>query len=213
MPRVPALHRQVPAGLLGLRRLRRRDVRAWREVRARNVAWLAPWEATVPPGSDETFPSYGEMVARFRTEERAGRMIAWAMTLDGALVGQVTVSGITLGSLRAASIGYWIDSRVAGRGLTPMAVAMACDHCLRTLGLHRVEIVIRPENTASLRVVEKLGFRHEGHRPAYLHIDGRWRDHEVFALTADEAPPSLADALAARHESAPGGYPGPGGSD
>ena len=213
MPQVPVLALQVPAGRLELRELRRRDARQWRALRARNVAWLAPWEATVPPDSGESVPSFAEMIRRFHGEARAGRMIAWAMTLDGVLIGQVTVGGITLGSLRAAAIGYWIDSRVAGRGLTPMAVAMATDHCLRTLRLHRVEIVIRPENRASLRVVEKLGFRHEGARPAYLHIDGAWRDHEVFVVTAEEAPPSLADALAARHESTPDGYPGSGGSD
>ena len=200
MPLLPVLTRRVAAGELQLRDLRRRDVRAWREVRARNAAWLGPWEATVPPESGEVVPSYAEMVARFRAEARAGRTLAWAMTLDGRLVGQLTVAGITLGSLRAASIGYWIDSQVAGRGLTTMAVAMACDHCFRGLRLHRIEIVIRPENAASLRVVAKLGFRHEGSRPAYLHIDGAWRDHEVFALNADEAPQSMADALAARHE-------------
>ena len=129
------------------------------------------------------------------------------MTLDGQLVGQVTVAGITMGSLRGASIGYWIDSRVAGLGLTPMAVAMACDYCYGELRLHRIEIVIRPENAASRRVVQKLGFRHEGSRPGYLHIDGAWRDHEVFALNADEAPRSMADALAARHESSRTRFP------
>jgi len=81
-----------------------------------------------------------------------------------------------------------------------MAVAMACDHCFHELRLHRIEIVIRPENAASLRVVEKLGFRREGARPRFLHIDGAWRDHEVFALYAEEAPASLADAVVARHE-------------
>jgi ribosomal-protein-alanine N-acetyltransferase len=201
MPVLPVLTRRVAAGELQLRDLRRRDVRAWREVRMRNAAWLGPWEATVPPESGEVVPSYAEMVSRFRAEARAGRTMAWAMTLDGRLVGQLTVAGITLGSLRSATIGYWIDSEVAGRGLTTMAVAMACDHCFRVLRLHRIEIVIRPENAASLRVVEKLGFRREGSRPAYLHIDGAWRDHEVFALNADEAPLSMADALAARHES------------
>ena len=60
----------------------------------------------------------------FRADARAGRTLAWAVTLDGRLVGQVTAAGITMGSLRGASIGYWIDSRVAGLGLTPMAVAM-----------------------------------------------------------------------------------------
>ena len=197
---LPVLARRTPVGELALRELRRRDAHAWREVRSRNAAWLAPWEATVPPGSDEQVPSYGQMVARFRTEARQGRTMAWAMTLDRRFVGQLTLGGITLGSLRAATIGYWIDARVAGRGLTPMAVAMACDHCFREMRLHRIEIVIRPENAASLRVVEKLGFRHEGMRPAYLHIDGDWRDHEVFALHADEAPESMAEALAARHD-------------
>jgi ribosomal-protein-alanine N-acetyltransferase len=201
MARVPELARRTSAGQLLLRELRRRDAREWREVRSRNAAWLGPWEATVPPGSGEQVPTFGQMVARFRSEARQGRTIAWAMELDGRLVGQLTLGGITLGSLRAATIGYWIDSRVAGRGLTPMAVAMATDHCFRTMGLHRIEIVIRPENAASLRVVQKLGFRYEGVRPAFLHIDGAWRDHEVYALHAEEAPSSLADSLAARHES------------
>jgi ribosomal-protein-alanine N-acetyltransferase len=201
MARVPELARRTSAGQLLLRELRRRDARQWREVRSRNAAWLGPWEATVPPGSGEQVPTFGQMVARFRSEARQGRTIAWAMELDGRLVGQLTLGGITLGSLRAATIGYWIDSRVAGRGLTPMAVAMATDHCFGTMGLHRIEVVIRPENAASLRVVQKIGFRFEGVRPAFLHIDGAWRDHEVYALHAEEAPSSLADSLAARHES------------
>ncbi|MCU0262581.1 MAG: GNAT family N-acetyltransferase [Candidatus Nanopelagicales bacterium] len=208
MAALAVLSRRTEAGVLQLRQLRRRDARAWREVRARNVEWLSPWEATVPPDSGEAVPSFGQMVARFREEARSGRTLAWAMTLDGRLVGQVTVAGITMGSLRGASIGYWIDSRVAGLGLTPMAVAMACDHCFQVLRLHRIEIVIRPENAASRRVVQKLGFRHEGARPGYLHIDGAWRDHEVFALNAEEAPRSLADVLAARHETSPTRFPG-----
>jgi ribosomal-protein-alanine N-acetyltransferase len=207
MGALPVLTRRTDAGVLQLRELRRRDARAWREVRSRNVEWLSPWEATVPPDSGEAVPSYAQMVARFRDEARAGRTLAWAMTLDGRLVGQVTVAGITMGSLRGASIGYWIDSRVAGVGLTPMAVALACDHCFQVLRLHRIEIVIRPENAASRRVVQKLEFRHEGSRPGYLHIDGAWRDHEVFALNADEAPRSMADALAARHESSRARFP------
>jgi ribosomal-protein-alanine N-acetyltransferase len=211
MAALPVLTRRTAVGVLELRELRRRDVRAWREVRSRNQAWLSPWEATVPPDSGEAVPSYPQMVARFREEARAGRTLAWAMTLDGKLVGQVTVAGIALGSLRGASIGYWIDSSVAGLGLTPMAVAMAIDHCFGQLRLHRIEIVIRPENAASLRVVAKLGFRHEGSRPGYLHIDGAWRDHEVFALNADEVQGSMADRLAARHESSRTPLPGSDG--
>jgi len=114
----------------------------------------------------------------------------FVMTVRGDLVGQLTVSGITWGSLRSASIGYWVDQAVAGRGITPTCVALASDH-LFAIGLHRVEISIRPENAASLRVVEKLGFRPEGLRPRYLHIDGDWRDHLSYALVREEVPGGL----------------------
>jgi ribosomal-protein-alanine N-acetyltransferase len=111
----------------------------------------------------------------------------FVITYDGELVGQLTVGGITWGSLRSAHVGYWIDRDFAGRGIVPTAVALATDHCF-AIGLHRVEINIRPENAASRRVVEKLGFRAEGLRPSFLHIDGEWRDHLAFALTQDEVP-------------------------
>jgi ribosomal-protein-alanine N-acetyltransferase len=107
------------------------------------------------------------------------------------LAGQLTVSSITWGSLRSANIGYWVDEAWAGRGITPAAVALAVDHCFGPGGLHRIEVCIRPENAASLRVVHKLGFRPEGLRRAYLHIDGAWRDHEAFALTAEDVPEGL----------------------
>jgi [ribosomal protein S5]-alanine N-acetyltransferase len=70
-------------------------------------------------------------------------------------------------------------------------VAMAIDHAFFTAGLHRIEINIRPENTASLRVVEKLGLRYEGRRDRLLHIDGAWRDHLSFAITVEEVPNGL----------------------
>ena len=106
-------------------------------------------------------------------------------------MGQLTVSGIVLGSLRSASIGYWVSQHVAGRGVIPTAVALATDHCFDTLDLHRVEINIRPENRPSLRVVEKLGFRDEGLRERYLHIAGHWCDHRTFALTTEDVPGGL----------------------
>jgi ribosomal-protein-alanine N-acetyltransferase len=81
-----------------------------------------------------------------------------------------------------------VDERLAGRGIIPTAVALAVDYCFEVMRLHRIEIAIRPENEKSLRVVTKLGFRPEGLRPRYLHIDGDWRDHLVFALNAEEVP-------------------------
>jgi [ribosomal protein S5]-alanine N-acetyltransferase len=177
-------------GSIGLRPLRQRDSREWRSVRARNAEWLRPWEATSPEPALDSPPTYSAMVRRLRTEAREGRSMPFVVTFGGDLVGQLTVGGISWGSLRSAHIGYWVDQRVAGRGIMPTAVAMATDHCFAT-GLHRIEINIRPENVASRRVVEKLGFRPEGLRPRYLHIDGDWRDHLSFALTVDEVPGGL----------------------
>jgi ribosomal-protein-alanine N-acetyltransferase len=138
------------------------------------------------------------MVRRLQTEARQGRSMPFVVEFGGRLVGQLTVGGIAWGSLRGAHIGYWVDQRVAGRGIIPTAVAMATDHCF-AIGLHRVEINIRPENVASRRVVEKLGFRPEGLRPAYLHIDGDWRDHLSFALTNDEVHEGLLVRWKASH--------------
>jgi [ribosomal protein S5]-alanine N-acetyltransferase len=155
-------------------------------VRGRNYEWLAPWEATPPrDGRAIAFPA---MVRNLNAQARRGQMMPFIVTYEGRLVGQLTVGGITWGSLCAAHVGYWVDSAVAGRGVMPTAVALVTDHCFGTAGLHRIEINIRPENTASLRVVEKLGFRDEGLRKSFLHIDGAWRDHRAFALTGDELP-------------------------
>ena len=175
---------------IGLRPLRQRYAQVWREVRSRNASWLRRWEATSPSPEADAPPTYAAMVRRLRAEARDGRTMPFVVTYGGDLVGQLTVGGITWGSLRSAYIGYWVDEAVAGRGIMPTAVAMATDYCF-ALGLHRVEINIRPENTASRRVVEKLGFRPEGLRPKYLHIDGDWRDHLSFALTVDEVPGGL----------------------
>ena len=64
---------------------------------------------------------------------------------------------------------------------------MALDHCFIVVGLHRIEATIRPENRASRRVVEKLGFHEEGIRRRCLHVDGAWRDHICYAITAEDA--------------------------
>ena len=90
------------------------------------------------------------------------------------------------GRFCSAYAGYWVDSRVAGRGIIPTALALAVDHAFGPGGLHRVEVNIRPENTPQRRVVEKLGFREEAYHARYLHIDGAWRDHIGYALTTED---------------------------
>ncbi len=113
-------------------------------------------------------------------------MLPFVITYGGRFAGQINISNVTWGALRSCTVGYWVDGELAGRGIMPTAVAMVIDHALGEVGLHRVEIDIRPENAASLRVVEKLGLRREGYYERFLDIDGAWRDHVAFAVTAEE---------------------------
>ncbi len=181
-------------GPVTLRPLRRRDESDWARIRQRSPAWFRPWDSTRPAESPEPGLDFARMVRVFGVRARRGQILPWAVeyTPPGArrpvFAGQVTVSGIMRGSACWAQVGYWIDPAWAGRGIIPTAVALACDHCFDVLRLHRIEIAIRPENTNSLAVVRKLGFRYEGRRARYMHVDGDWRDHDMFVLTAEEAP-------------------------
>ncbi|WP_432476566.1 GNAT family N-acetyltransferase [Nocardioides sp. GXQ0305] len=179
---------RIVSGEVTLRPLARSDRAAWREIRRRNAAWLAPWDATVPPGGSPRATSFGVLVRRLQRMARQGTTFPFAIEVEGRFVGQLTVSNIVRGSAQFASMGYWLDQAYAGRGIMPRAVAMAIDHCFARAGLHRIEICIRPENTNSLRVVEKLGLHEVGLAPRFLHIDGAWRDHRIFAVTVEECP-------------------------
>ena len=190
---------ELSDGRVGVRGIKQRDASRWMDVRTANLEWLRPWEATSPVVGGGGAGTFGDMVRRLRREAKAGHTLPLVVTYDGRLVGQLTVGGISWGSLRSGFIGYWISQEVAGRGIMPTAVALTVDHCFFTVGLHRMEVNIRPENAASLRIVEKLGFRDEGLRQKYLHIDGAWRDHRTFALTVDEVAPG---GLLARWHSA-----------
>lgn len=169
-----------------VRPIRLRDAKALDAALRDNRGWLRRWEAT-NPGSGPFYDARGG-IRLLRDMARTGVGLPFVMEVDGEFAGQLNVSQIAFGSLSSCAIGYWVAERFAGRGVTPTAVALVSDHCFATLGLHRVEICIRPENSASLRVVEKLGFRYEGLRRRYIHIDGGWRDHFAFALTIEDVP-------------------------
>ncbi len=188
-------------GRIGVRPLVMKDASRWAALRDANTAWLAPWEATVPPGSKRGIASYREMIRTLRSRARQGQTMPFIITYDGKMVGQLTVSGLTQGSARWGNIGYWIVRDHAGLNITPTAVALVCDHLLFTMGLHRLEIAIRPENAASLRVVEKLGFTEYGMAPRYLHIAGDWRDHRLFQILSEDVPERLISRLPASETS------------
>lgn len=171
-----------------LRPIRYRDKSQWNQVRAENREWLDPWEATLPniPADSPAYedsnlrPSFFQMVNLHRREARTGRSYSFLIWKDQNLVGQITMGGITYGAMRGAHIGYWIDKNFANRGFTTQAVELITEFGFNELGLHRMEINVRPENGASCRVAEKAGFEFEGFKKAFLHIDGAWRDHKCF---------------------------------
>ena len=149
-----------------------------------NREWLRPWEATNPEGPN-SFDIKRQIRSLLRQMDEQISM-PFVVEYDGEVVGQLNVANILYGSVSSAVIGYWIAPEVAGRGVMTTAVALVSDYLLNVVGLHRIEIAIRPENSASLRIVEKLGFRYEGLRERFIHINGAWRDHYVFALTHEE---------------------------
>ncbi len=170
---------------LVLRPLLRADQAEWTRLRADNAEWLGPWEPTLPDGTTPQFP-FRQYVRSLDRDAREGRSLPFVVELDGVLAGQVHLFGIVRGSLLSAAAGYWVDEGVAGHGVATRGLALACDHAFGPVGLHRVEVNIRPENERSLAVVRHLGFRDEGVRERFLHIGGDWRDHRTFALLRED---------------------------
>jgi [ribosomal protein S5]-alanine N-acetyltransferase len=166
-----------------------RDSKELERIILGNRDWLRPWEATNPhaPNSFDVKAQLRGLLRQLNDESG----MPFVIEVQGKLQGQLNVANVMYGSVSSAVLGYWISPEVAGRGVMPTAVALVTDYLMDQVGLHRVEINIRPENLASLRVIQKLGFRYEGLKQRYIHINGDWRDHYVFALTKEELPEGL----------------------
>jgi ribosomal-protein-alanine N-acetyltransferase len=139
-----------------------------------------PW--VQPPSSTAAFHRY---LARVDDPSHAAFLILKTGT-DGGLVGVINISEIVLGPFQSAYLGYYAFEPFAGRGLMRMGFELVLTTAFRKLKLHRLEANIQPANHASRRLVRRLGFTREGLSPRYLKIAGRWRDHERWALLADE---------------------------
>ncbi len=181
-------------GSVVCRPYRRRDARAWAAVRRDNERWLAPWEPSPPgPWYEMNSPaSFRQVLRELRRTARIGEAMPVAVFVTSPddprerFVGQVSLGSIVRRAFCSGFAGYWVDSRVAGRGVIPTALALVVDHAFGVGGLHRIEVNVRPENGPSRRVMEKLGFREEAYHRRYLHIDGAWRDHIGYGLTVED---------------------------
>lgn len=153
-----------------------------------NRAHTARWDPIRP----DFFYSRGGQQDQLRRDEDA-----WAQGLgyafaaldreaDDRIVGRIALGNVVRGPWQNATLGYWIAADVAGQGVGTEAVSLVLDFAFGDAGLHRVQPAIIPRNAASLRLAEKVGFRHEGRALRYLQIAGVWEDHEIYALTAEE---------------------------
>lgn len=158
-------------------------------------AWLGKWEVTLPwQGPNPPAPSLRSVESMIRSllkMSRKGESFPFVIEHEGEIVGQLNVGQVYYGGSMTATIGYWIYSQSAGKGIMPVAVALVTDYLFDAVGLHRVEICVVTDNRPSQRVVEKLGYRFEGVREAFIHINGEWRDHNSYALVKEDVPEGL----------------------
>ena len=148
---------------------------AVRESRDLHVPW------TFLPDTAEGFRAMLE-----RSGDPADELLVICLLEDGALVGVAHLSQIFLGDFRSAYLGYSAFAPHEGKGFMTEGLALVLRHAFQTIGLHRVEANVQPENARSIALVERLGFRREGFSPKYLRIGGEWRDHVRYAILAEE---------------------------
>jgi [ribosomal protein S5]-alanine N-acetyltransferase len=155
-------------------------------VLVRDRAFLDPWEPIRP---DTFFTLEAQQRGLGRLRESEDFVDFGIFVEDGdELVGRIQLTGISPAPFENAHLGYFVSERHNGRGYATEAVRLAVDAAFRELALHRIQAAVIPGNAASIRVLEKAGFREEGLAQRYLQIAGVWEDHKLYAVTAEEWP-------------------------
>lgn len=165
----------------------------WATLREASRDFLTPWEP-LWPSDDLTRASFRRRVKRYAEDQRTDQSYAFLVfrTDTNALVGGLTLANVRRGVAQAASVGYWIGLPFVRRGYMTAAVRAIVPFTFTTLRLHRLEAACIPTNEASIRLLDKTGFRREGHAREYLCINGLWQDHLLYARLKD-APPAATE--------------------
>ncbi|MFD2371002.1 GNAT family N-acetyltransferase [Brevibacillus sp. GCM10020057] len=170
-----------------LRPLQTEDAAELLELRLRNHDFFQLYEP-IRPASHRTLAGQQELIAQAVRDFDAGTAFAFGIFLqeDHRMIGRVALSNVARGAWQNATIGYFLDQAQNGCGYTTQAVGLALQFAFTEAQLHRVQAGVMPHNLASIRVLEKNGFRYEGLSLRYLQINGKWEDHNMYAITVEE---------------------------
>lgn len=154
-----------------------------------NRRFLEPWEPT-RPREHFTRGGYEGVIRAALADARADRAYRFGIyeNESAALVGQLSLSNVSRGAWQNATLGYSVGRDHTNKGFATDGVKLALRFAFDHARLHRVQAGALPRNTASIKVLEKAGFRHEGESVRYLKINGVWEDHVMYAITVEEWP-------------------------
>jgi ribosomal-protein-alanine N-acetyltransferase len=163
------------------------DHTEWAALREASRDFLSPWEPTWP-ADDLTRAAFRRRIKRYSEDQRGD--LAYPFFIfrrsDNVLIGGLTLANVRRGCAQAGSLGYWMGEPYARQGYMTAAVSALIPFAFGTLRLHRIEAACIPANTASIRLLEKTGFRREGFARQYLCIDGVWQDHLLYGRLRDD---------------------------
>jgi len=186
----PPLTTRLATARLLLRPPRTSDVAELRRVLRTNREHLRPWSPATPPGEDPaSITEVSKAVLRQRRDWKEGSAYHFMVASKEdptRFLGKVALTGIVRGAFWGAYLGYWMAGDHQNQGLATESIAAVLAFGFDVVDLHRVQAAIMPTNARSLRVIEKLRFRREGHAERYLQIAGKWEDHAIFAQTREE---------------------------
>ncbi|MDP9037228.1 MAG: GNAT family N-acetyltransferase, partial [Myxococcota bacterium] len=187
---LPLVSTRIVTERLAMRPPRPNDVPELRRAMRKNDAHLRPWSVAPAAGEDPaSLAAVSGAVLRHRREWKRGQAFVLLIVPqedDHRVIGRVALGGVLRGAFQNAYLGYWLDRDYQGRGLMTEAVRATTFFAFTSARLHRVQAAVMPRNHASLRVLEKLGYRREGLAERYLCIAGKWEDHILLAATAEE---------------------------
>jgi [ribosomal protein S5]-alanine N-acetyltransferase len=191
-PAVPFANQPVGSGRVILRPVTSGDEAEFLDLVHASVRLHQPWMSL--PATPQDFQAY---IARYEHSGEESLLICLRST--GAIAGRVNINSIIRGRFQCGSLSYAAFAPTAGKGYMTEGLGLAVRYAFEQLRLHRLEANIQPANHASINLVRRLGFRREGYSPEMLFIDGAWRDHERWAITA-----AMTGAEAEPHPSQPG---------